>query len=202
MSKFIEIPGLSEKVEIIRTKRKTLAVTVSEGGHVAARAPLKMPESKIISFIHEKRGWIEKYIAKEKHLSSELEAAEPFTENEIEEMAKRALEIIPERVKHYASLIGVTYGDIVIRNQKGQWGSCKSSGDLKFNCLLVMTPPEVLDSVVVHELCHRLHMDHSARFYTEVYKAFPEYDKWNGWLKENGQLLVRRMGNAKLKSWK
>jgi hypothetical protein len=54
-------------------------------------------------------------------------------------------------------------------------------------------PPEVLDSVVVHELCHRLHMDHSKAFYADVCRVFPEYEKWHGWLKENGSLLIRRM---------
>ena len=54
-------------------------------------------------------------------------------------------------------------------------------------------PPEVLDAVVVHELCHRLHMDHSKAFYAEVYRVYPEYDKWNNWLKTGGKLLIRRM---------
>ena len=54
-------------------------------------------------------------------------------------------------------------------------------------------PEEVLDSVVVHELCHRLHMDHSKAFYKDVYRVFPEYDRCNKWLKENGKLLIGRM---------
>ena len=54
-------------------------------------------------------------------------------------------------------------------------------------------PPEVLDSVVVHELCHRLHPNHSKAFYAEVYRVFPDYDRCNKWLKENGGMLIRRM---------
>ena len=57
----------------------------------------------------------------------------------------------------------------------------------------MMTPPEVLDSVVVHELCHRLQPNHSAKFYAEVYRVFPDYDRCDRWLKEHGPALIRRM---------
>ena len=58
----------------------------------------------------------------------------------------------------------------------------------------MLTPPEVLDSVVVHELCHLFEMNHSARFYERVYAVYPEYDRWNGWLKKNGDLIMARAG--------
>jgi predicted metal-dependent hydrolase len=57
----------------------------------------------------------------------------------------------------------------------------------------MLAPPEVLDSVVVHELCHRIEMNHSERFYREVLRVFPEYHKWNKWLKEHGGALLRRL---------
>ena len=66
---------------------------------------------------------------------------------------------------------------------------------MNFNCLLMLAPPEVLDSVVVHELCHRKEMNHSKQFYEEVRRVFPEYDKWNGWLKTHGPDLMKRMEN-------
>ena len=123
----------------------------------------------------------------------ELEQLESFSEQDIHDMAQKALEAIPERVKFYAEKLGVTYGRITIRNQRTKWGSCTSKGNLNFNCLLMAAPPEVLDSVVVHELCHRLHMNHSKEFYTAIYSVFPDYDRWNKWLKDNGSLLIRRM---------
>ena len=108
-------------------------------------------------------------------------------------MADQAVKTIHERVRYYAPLIGVTYGRITIRNQRTRWGSCSSKGNLYFNCLLMLAPPEVLDSVVVHELCHRKEMNHSKQFYEEVRRVFPEYDKWNSWLKTYGPDLMRRM---------
>lgn len=123
----------------------------------------------------------------------ELEQLQLFMEQDIKDMAQKALEIIPERVQIYAEKIGVTYGRITIRNQRTKWGSCTSNGNLNFNCLLMAAPTEVLDSVVVHELCHRLHMNHSKEFYAKVYRIFPDYDKWNKWLKDNSSLLIKCM---------
>ena len=109
-------------------------------------------------------------------------------------MARRAAEVIPQRVAYFAQKIGVTYGRITIRNQKTRWGSCTAEGNLNFNCLLMEAPPEVLDSVVVHELCHRKEMNHSERFYAEVLRVFPDYWAQDKWLKENGHMLMAMLG--------
>ena len=94
-------------------------------------------------------------------------------------------------------VVGVTYGRITIRHQTSRWGSCSAKGNLSFNCLLMLTPPEVIDSVVVHELCHRKEMNHSTAFYAHVLRVFPEYRTWRRWLKDNGPaLLLRRKGQV------
>ncbi len=116
-----------------------------------------------------------------------------LTDAEIRELADRAMSVIPERVEYYARLINVSYGKITIRNQRSRWGSCSSKGNLNFNCLLMLAPQEVIDSVIVHELCHRKHMNHSKAFYSEVYRVFPDYDRWDKWLKEHGEEIMRRM---------
>ena len=178
---------------IIRSKRKTLALQIADNGHLIVRAPLKYPVKDIVSFIEKNEKWIKTHIEKVQQRNHELEQLQPFTEQDIDNMADRALAVIPERVKFYAEKLGVGYGRITIRNQRTKWGSCTSKGNLNFNCLLMAAPPEVLDSVVVHELCHRLHMNHSSEFYSEIYRVFPDYDKWNKWLKDNGSLLIKRM---------
>ena len=96
---------------------------------------------------------------------------------------------IAERTAYYAGIIGVTYGRITIRDQKTRWGSCSSQGNLNFTWKLVLAPPEVLDYVVVHELCHRIEMNHSAAFWRQVVRVLPDYQQQRGWLKENGWLL-------------
>ena len=116
-----------------------------------------------------------------------------LTMTDIEKLAREAVRVIPARVAYFAPLVGVTYGRITIRNQRSRWGSCSSKGNLNFNCLLMLAPPEVLDSVIVHELCHRLEMNHSKRFYAHVHRVYPEYDRAHAWLKEHGTELMRRM---------
>lgn len=189
----MKINGVNAEIELIRSNRKTLAIQIHPDGRIIACAPLKMKPEDIEKFILSKSEWIGKQLQCISENTEKLEQLEPFSADDICKMADEALQIIPERVKHYAKIIGVTYGRITIRNQRSKWGSCSSKGNLNFNCLLTQMPPEVLDSVVVHELCHRKHMNHSKEFYAEVYKAFPEYDKWNQWLKENGDIFIRRM---------
>lgn len=123
----------------------------------------------------------------------QVRASGRLSMEELRTLAQQAVKVIPERVAYYASRVGVTYGRITIRNQKSRWGSCSSKGNLNFNCLLMLAPMEVIDSVVVHELCHRLEMNHSKRFYEHVLRVYPEYYRYHAWLKEHGSDIMRRM---------
>ena len=100
---------------------------------------------------------------------------------------------IPARVEFFAGRLGVSFGRISYRFQRTRWGSCSARGDLSFNCLLMLCPPEVLDYVVVHELCHRRHMDHSGRFWAEVALTLPDYNSRRAWLREHGPALMARL---------
>lgn len=180
------------QLNIIYSYRKSIAIELKMDG-IIVRAPKGMSRRKINSFLYEKRGWIEKHLKKMKERKALLEEQQPFTMNEIKELADKALIVIPEKVKKYALLVGVDYGRITIRNQRTRWGSCSSKGNLNFNCLLLLFPDEVIDYVVVHELCHRKHMNHSAEFYAEVERVFPEYRRCRKWLKENGGVYLSRL---------
>ncbi|MCD8096752.1 MAG: M48 family metallopeptidase [Lachnospiraceae bacterium] len=178
---------------IIRSNRRTIAIQVTREG-VIVRAPRRMTDDEIQYYIEKNQDWLRAHIRKmEDSLKKSQVPADRLTTDEVRALAEQAVRIIPERVGHYAPLVGVTYGKITIRNQKTRWGSCSAKGNLNFNCLLMLTPPEVIDSVVVHELCHRKVMNHSRAFYQEVYRVYPEYDRWDRWLKENGNALMMRM---------
>ena len=188
-----DLDKIIETAGIIRSKRKTIALQIADDGHLIVRAPLQCPIRDVISFIEKNEKWIKTHIAEVQERSRELEKLPAFTSQDIDNMADKALAVIPERVSFYAEKLGVKYGRITIRNQKTKWGSCSSNGNLNFNCLLMAAPPEVLDSVIVHELCHRLHMNHSREFYDCLYRIFPDYDKWDKWLRDNGGLLIKHM---------
>lgn len=175
-----------------RRDRKSISVQI-KGGEVLVKAPLSMKKSDIDRFVETHRNWIEERLERAQEVKREIDSAPPLTYAEIEKLADKALEIIPPRVEHYAELLGVKYGNITVRNQRTRWGSCSSKGNLSFNCLLMLAPIEVLDSVIVHELCHLKEMNHSKRFYSEVLRVFPDYYKHHEWLKQNGELLVGRM---------
>ena len=178
--------------KIIRSNRKSLGLEVNTDGLII-RAPLQASDAEINMFILQHKDWIEKNLNRAEERQKTVDSIQPLSMDEIKDLANKALKVIPERVKYYAPKVGATYGRITIRNQRSKWGSCSGKGNLNFNCLLMLAPPEVLDSVVVHELCHRKEMNHSDKFYAEVIRVYPDYWIWDKWLKENGDLLMKRL---------
>ena len=175
---------------LIRSRRRTVGLEIKDG-ELLVRAPLRASFTDIERVIANSRRWVEKHL--------ELDARErasrlpPFTGDELRALAEKAAKIIPERVKYYAPLVGVEVKKITIRDQRTKWGSCSAKGNLNFNCLLMLAPPETVDAVVVHELCHLKYMDHSPAFYAEVTRVLPDYRERDKWLKENGRLLLARL---------
>lgn len=180
------------EVSVIKSNRKTISIQVKPN-EVIIRVPSKMKEKDIEKFVETKRNWIEKHLHSVSEKQKLLENTELYSEEEIKEFAKKAKEIIPPKVDFYANKIGVTYNKITIRCQRTRWGSCSSKGNLNYNCLLILLPNEIIDSVVVHELCHIKQMNHSAKFYAEIEKVFPDYNRCRQWLKQNGNKYMSRI---------
>ena len=161
--------------ELIRSRRKTISIQIKPDCSVTVRAPLRMARRDIYRFVEEKNDWIEKHLEVMRKKLAEQPAPKKLSLKEIKELANAALEFIPPRTEKYAKIIGVSYGRITIRNQKTRWGSCSSKGNLNFNCQLMRLPEELRDYVIIHELCHRKEMNHSAKFWSEVEKYCPDY---------------------------
>jgi len=171
---------------IIRSRRKTISIQIQPNGEIVVRCPLRMKGRDIHSFVESKADWIQAHIPKEPPLPA-------FTEAELRLLMEEAKTQIPQRVLCFAPLVGVDFGRITIRSQRTRWGSCSAKGNLNFNCLLMLTPPEILDYVVVHELCHRRELNHSAAFWAEVERVLPDYRVSRKWLKEHGGTLIARL---------
>ena len=188
---------LTMEITVIKSNRKTVSIQVNADLSVTVRAPRYASSRELDRILREKEPWIRKQIELIREQKAKYEAEEPLylTNAQIRELADSALEYIPKRAEYFSKLIGVDYGRITIRNQKTRWGSCSSKGNLNFNCLLMLAPSEVIDAIVVHELCHLKQMNHSKKFYDEVLRVFPEYRKWNKWLRDNGGVLMQRAGH-------
>lgn len=171
---------------VIRSARRTVAIQISPNGEVLVRCPSRMNERAVRSFVESKSDWIAKHLARQPHV-------QPLTPQEQKALTMQAKAELPKRVAHFAGRMGVSYGRITIRAQRTRWGSCSSKGNLNFNCLLMLAPPEVRDYVVVHELCHLKQMNHSPEFWAEVEGILPDYRASRQWLKANGPALTAKL---------
>lgn len=178
---------------VIYSRRKTCAISISPDGEITLRVPLRTSGAQIQHLLLEKQRWI---------ITHYLEAVEQaarrpvsdLTDTQRAALEKRyieaAREYFPKRVTCFLPLTGGSYERITIRDQKTRWGSCSAKGTLSFNWRLMLAPPAVLDYVVVHELCHLTHMDHSPAFWALVEQVCPDYRAHRKWLKEHGRELV------------
>ena len=174
---------------LIRSKRKSISIIIKPSGEVEVRCPNRCSKRDVEAFVASKEEWIRKHL----EIIAERPKAEMLTAAELRTLADDAAEKIPERVRFFAQQMGISYGRITIRSQKTRWGGCSAKGNLNFNCLLMLMPQEVRDYVVIHELCHRREMNHSAAFWTEVERYCPDYRLHRKWLKDNGAALIGRL---------
>lgn len=178
-------------LSVVRSARKTIGLQVCENGDAVLRIPNQLSADALQKFLDSEHAWIWKKV---EQMQTRMEQWQETGAVPVGELSRDELEKIKKkiesRVNAYKKVMGVTIGWITIRNQKTRWGSCSSKGNLNFNCLLMLAPPEVLDYVVVHELCHRKQMNHSKAFWAEVEKVFPDYKKSIKWLKEEGSQIM------------
>ena len=188
---------------LIKSARTSYAISISVDKGVVIRTPKRMNELFLEKMLREKEEWIiTKY--EEVLKARARRASSQYNTKQKEEIRKRyikaAREYFPKRVQYYVNEIywednelydetNLPYRSITIREQKTRWGSCSSNGTLSFNVRLMLAPPAVLDYVVVHELCHIKHMNHSKEFWELVGSILPDYKERRKWLKEHGNEL-------------
>lgn len=159
---------------IRQTRRaKRICLTVRSDGSVAVSAPPRVSLRCIDAFVREKEDWIARARAK----ISREHRAWPWkgTYDEYRANKAKALAIVHDRLAYYNVLYGFTWKRVTIRNQRTRWGSCSRAGALSFNYRVVFLAPELVDYLIVHELCHRKEMNHSPRFWALVAQTQPEY---------------------------
>ena len=100
-----------------------------------------------------------------------------------------ALAHLRERVAHFSRAYGIPYAFVGVTSARRRWGSCNAGGRLNFAWRLILCPPDVVDYVVVHELCHVRELNHSAAFWAHVEAILPDYRRRLAWLKEHNGIL-------------
>ncbi len=192
-------------VNITHSNRSTVRVEVKSNTSIEIDVPKDMSRDTVERFINEQRLFVDQRPGSVTTWRVELptrkraakKSSSGFSERELDELKACAREAIPKRVAELALLLGVTYNDIRIKAQKTRWGSCSSKNNLNFNCLLMLCPDEVRDYVIIHELCHLKHLDHSKKFWAEVERYCPSYKAQDKWLTSEGSLLMRRLRNGR-----
>ena len=156
---------------LIRSRRKTLSIEVQLGGEVVVRAPLRAPLSQVDAFAQSRQGWVQKHRARLQNQP----APRQYTEEEVTALKQKARIHLAERVEYYGALMGLMPQGITITQARTRYGSCSIKKRISFSCFLMQSPPEAIDYVVVHELCHLKHMDHSERFYALLSSVLPDW---------------------------
>ncbi|MDY3248775.1 MAG: SprT family zinc-dependent metalloprotease [Candidatus Choladocola sp.] len=185
-----DIGGHPIPCTVIRSSRKSLGLEIRADGSIVVRAPYRVSEKQINSFLCRKSSWITEHRSRVLTRTQEKQQHPVISEAEKKRMRELAEYVFSVKTARFAQIAGVAYGKITVRDQKTRWGSCSSRGNLNFNFRLMMAPEEIQDYVVVHELCHRKFMNHSPQFWAEVEKILPDYRERRIWLRENGWRLM------------
>ena len=191
------------KYQLIKSNRKTIAISFDRDGNLVVKAPLFVSDRQIEDFVRQKSEWIEATALRLKRERAKVASAlgrlilhVPYAADYedrrwvLEQWYRRQAQIvIGEKAREFAALLGVSYAAVRIKDQRSRWGSCSGKGNLNFNWRILMAPEAVCDYVVIHELCHLVHMDHSERFWKLVESVCPDYRRCRAWLKEQGKSL-------------
>nr|WP_277987251.1 SprT family zinc-dependent metalloprotease [Microbulbifer salipaludis] len=102
---------------------------------------------------------------------------------------KEALQLLAEKSRQYADRLGLTFSTVKVRRTRSKWGHCTIRGELQYNWLVCLAPEPVVDYLVIHEVCHLQHHNHSREFWSLVASLCPDYKRLRRWLKENGHTL-------------
>lgn len=179
------INGEKVIINIIKSKRKSIGLEIRGDGSIVVRTPGFLSEYMICEFVEKHRNWIEE---KRKHIIERNRNADRIRFPEYNSLSAEDKALIREkyleRVNHYSKIMGVEINRLTIRNQRTRWGSLSSRKNMNLNYRLYYMPQELLDYVVVHELSHVRHMNHSKEFWNEVGKYYPEYRRERKRLKD------------------
>ena len=158
--------------KIIRSDRKSLAMEITDTAELLVRAPKKMPKAKIEEFVEKNSAWIE---SRTECVRAYIEAHPEPSEEQKNEYIAEAKRYLPMRVEYYSALMGVEPKGITLTGAKKRFGSCSGRDRISFSWRIMAYPKELVDYVIVHELAHIKHHDHSRDFYSTIAEVMPDH---------------------------
>ncbi len=167
--------------EVVRSTRRSVALQLMPDGSALVRAPLSMSGEAIAQFVESHRAWLEK--VREKQAARQEKYPEP-SESERKALIEKAKTVLPQRVAHFSSLLGLCPTALRITSAKTRFGSCSGKNALSFSWRLMQYPDAAIDLVVAHELCHIAQHNHSKAFYTLLASVLPDHKERAKLLKE------------------
>lgn len=169
-------PRIGEVTLSQSARARCITITVRPNGEVRLSFPQNTTQKRALRFLEEKTAWVE---ATRRRLA-EREAAHPrpvYTPEAIEELRRQAKADLPPRVEAIARRFGFRYGKVAIRAARTKWASCSAHNDISLSLFMMTLPEHLRDYVIVHELCHTIHHNHSARFHALVDKCLGGNEK-------------------------
>ncbi len=159
---------------LIRSSRRTLSLEIAPDLTVVVRAPRLCAKREIDRFVENHEAWIEKHRQRQRERQAAAAARQVSPEEEAA-LRREAETVIPDRVAYYSERMGLVPTGVRITGAQKRFGSCSSKNSLCFSWRLMQYPMEAVDYVVVHELAHIRHHDHSPAFYALVEQYMPDY---------------------------
>ena len=158
--------------KVIRSNRKTLAIQVTSDCEIIVRAPYGISDDRIDSFLHDKKLWLEKAVTKQMQISKNKKDYSP---DDIEALRQKAKKYFPSLVEYYSEIMQLYPTAVKINSAKTRYGSCSGKNSLNFSLYLMGKDPRFIEYVVVHELAHIKHHNHSKAFYELIERYMPDY---------------------------
>ncbi len=162
-----------ERYELIRSRRRTLALEVTAEGRLLVRAPMRLSRAWIDAFVEAHAAWIETHLAAQRERAAHRPPAP--TPAEIEALKARAREELPPQIACWSEKMGVRPTGFKVTTARKRYGSCSGKNSLCFSCFLMNCPPEAVELVVVHELCHIREKNHGPGFYALLERYLPDW---------------------------
>ena len=166
--------AVSLTVKKFPTSRR-MRLIVHKDGSVVLTCPKRSREKEIEKFIEINYAWITETVKKSVSLSPQNNPSMP--QEDTESLKLKAREYIPQRLEELARLNGLTYKELSIGSAKTKWGSCSRDGRIRISCFVMLLTKEQIDYVLLHELCHLIHFNHSAAFHRKLDEMLPGHNE-------------------------